>query len=62
MWRKILQTLCQHRFQALHTRSYYDPITDTVIITETCIKCGKQFSFHAPFENFLKIKPNDERR
>ena len=25
MWRKILQTLCQHRFQALHTRSYYDP-------------------------------------
>lgn len=56
MWRKIRQALCRHRFQALHTRSYYDPITDTVIITETCIKCGKQFSFRAPFENFLRAK------
>ena len=60
MWRKIRQALCRHRFYAPNTLSYYDSRTDTCTITETCIKCGKRFSFRYPMKTFLgEVQANE---
>lgn len=52
---KIKQLLCgitQHQFKSVDTDSKYDNEKDTITITETCCRCGKQFSFTAPSRCF----------
>lgn len=53
--RKIRQFLCeitQHKFKSVDKHCYYNANDDTFTITETCCRCGKQFSFTASSECF----------
>lgn len=52
---KIKQFLCgltHHRFQSGKSKCEYNKQTDEYTITDTCVRCGKQFSFTAPAKNF----------
>ena len=53
---KIKQFLCgifiNHSFRSSDTKSIYNDETHTFTITETCCKCGKQFSFTTHEKNF----------
>ncbi len=47
---KIKRFICGifgHCFGEIPTESYYNAETHEITITETCRKCGKQFSFTA---------------
>lgn len=46
------QKLCCHRFRSIDTRVHYDQKHGTITITETCVKCGKRFSFTATEKAF----------
>ena len=55
MKQKIKQFLCglrQHKFQSVDTDCKINDKNNTVTITETCCRCGKQFSFTTDKKNF----------
>jgi hypothetical protein len=41
-----------HKFKSGSTLAHCDNKTKMCTITETCYKCGKQFSFSATYKNF----------
>ena len=57
VWMKlrIKQFICglfNHKFNSIDTVCKYNGKEDTYTITETCCRCGKQFSFSAQSKNF----------
>lgn len=52
---KLKQFLCgiaRHKFRSTDVDCQYNVEDDTFTVTQTCCRCGKQFSFTAPSENF----------
>lgn len=53
--RRLKQFLCGifgHSFNGYSTESTYDSDTHEITIIETCVRCGKEFSFTAHESKF----------
>lgn len=45
MFERLRKRFCRHRFRPIDTMCKWNEQEEGFTITETCFKCGKQFSF-----------------